>query len=172
MSLLFSVQEIWVRILLVCVAAATDCLDGYFARAWGQQSRLGVFLDPLADKIFVFTGVFYFWREGQLNGVAASLFFAREGVLLWFMGYLLWKGQLGKFTIRSVWSGKVITTLQFLFFLALSAGHAISVSWSVVFVPLAWWMGMELWWAAHAPLAPRGCLGAGEREGCTQSVMD
>lgn len=148
------------------MAALTDFLDGYFARAWGQQSRLGVLLDPLADKIFILAGVVCFWREGQLSGMAGALFFAREGVLLWFMGYLLWKGEFGKFTIRSIWSGKVITTLQFLFFLVLSAGYAISVRWSVAFVPLAWWMGMELWRACTHSLGSKG-VSQGKR-----SVMD
>jgi cardiolipin synthase len=34
-------------------AAITDILDGYFARAWGQQSTLGRMLDPIADKLLV-----------------------------------------------------------------------------------------------------------------------
>jgi CDP-diacylglycerol--glycerol-3-phosphate 3-phosphatidyltransferase len=36
-----------------CIAGATDYLDGYLARAQGTVSRLGVFLDPIADKIMV-----------------------------------------------------------------------------------------------------------------------
>lgn len=39
--------------LLYCVAGVTDYLDGYLARAQGAVSRLGVFLDPIADKIMV-----------------------------------------------------------------------------------------------------------------------
>jgi cardiolipin synthase (CMP-forming) len=31
----------------------TDYLDGYLARAWGSISKLGQFLDPIADKIMV-----------------------------------------------------------------------------------------------------------------------
>jgi len=30
-----------------------DSLDGYFARRLGQTSRLGAFLDPVADKVIV-----------------------------------------------------------------------------------------------------------------------
>ena len=34
-------------------AASTDWFDGYLARAWGQQTKLGTMLDPIADKAMV-----------------------------------------------------------------------------------------------------------------------
>jgi CDP-diacylglycerol--glycerol-3-phosphate 3-phosphatidyltransferase len=39
--------------LLFAAAGVTDSLDGYFARRFGQISRLGAFLDPVADKLIV-----------------------------------------------------------------------------------------------------------------------
>ena len=39
--------------ILFCIAGATDYLDGYLARAKGTVSKLGIFLDPVADKIMV-----------------------------------------------------------------------------------------------------------------------
>ena len=39
--------------LLFALAGITDSLDGYFARRLGQISRLGAFLDPVADKLIV-----------------------------------------------------------------------------------------------------------------------
>ncbi|USI71383.1 CDP-diacylglycerol--glycerol-3-phosphate 3-phosphatidyltransferase [Sphingomonas morindae] len=39
--------------LLYCIAGITDYFDGYLARAQGAVSRLGIFLDPIADKIMV-----------------------------------------------------------------------------------------------------------------------
>jgi CDP-diacylglycerol--glycerol-3-phosphate 3-phosphatidyltransferase len=39
--------------LLFAAAGVTDSLDGYFARRFGQTSRLGEFLDPVADKLIV-----------------------------------------------------------------------------------------------------------------------
>jgi CDP-diacylglycerol--glycerol-3-phosphate 3-phosphatidyltransferase len=39
--------------LLFAAAGITDSLDGYFARRLGQTSRLGAFLDPVADKLIV-----------------------------------------------------------------------------------------------------------------------
>jgi cardiolipin synthase len=39
--------------VLYCVVGITDYFDGYLARAWGSISRLGQFLDPIADKIMI-----------------------------------------------------------------------------------------------------------------------
>jgi CDP-diacylglycerol--glycerol-3-phosphate 3-phosphatidyltransferase/cardiolipin synthase len=39
--------------VLYCVVGVTDYLDGYLARAQGTVSKLGIFLDPIADKIMV-----------------------------------------------------------------------------------------------------------------------
>jgi CDP-diacylglycerol--glycerol-3-phosphate 3-phosphatidyltransferase len=39
------------------VAAITDSLDGYLARKFGQITRLGAFLDPVADKLMVATAL-------------------------------------------------------------------------------------------------------------------
>jgi CDP-diacylglycerol--glycerol-3-phosphate 3-phosphatidyltransferase len=39
--------------LLFAVAAITDSLDGYLARRLGQTTKLGAFLDPVADKLIV-----------------------------------------------------------------------------------------------------------------------
>ncbi|WP_296422833.1 CDP-diacylglycerol--glycerol-3-phosphate 3-phosphatidyltransferase [Yoonia sp.] len=43
----------WFALVLFVTAALTDFLDGYLARAWKQESRLGAMLDPIADKAMV-----------------------------------------------------------------------------------------------------------------------
>ena len=43
----------WFALALFVGAAITDFLDGYLARAWKQESRLGAMLDPIADKAMV-----------------------------------------------------------------------------------------------------------------------
>ncbi|HEU5321760.1 MAG TPA: CDP-alcohol phosphatidyltransferase family protein, partial [Methylomirabilota bacterium] len=40
-------------LLVFSAAAVTDLLDGYVARRRGSQSRLGAFLDPVADKLLL-----------------------------------------------------------------------------------------------------------------------
>lgn len=43
----------WFALVLFVSAALTDFLDGYLARAWKQESKLGAMLDPIADKAMV-----------------------------------------------------------------------------------------------------------------------
>src|SRR6185295_18174047 len=40
-------------LLVFCLASLTDLLDGYVARSQRQQTRLGAFLDPVADKLLL-----------------------------------------------------------------------------------------------------------------------
>jgi CDP-diacylglycerol--glycerol-3-phosphate 3-phosphatidyltransferase len=42
-----------ITFVLYCIVGITDYFDGYLARARGRISRLGQFLDPIADKIMV-----------------------------------------------------------------------------------------------------------------------
>ncbi len=43
----------WFALVLFVVAALTDWIDGYLARAWKQESKFGAMLDPIADKAMV-----------------------------------------------------------------------------------------------------------------------
>jgi CDP-diacylglycerol--glycerol-3-phosphate 3-phosphatidyltransferase len=43
----------WFALILFVLAAVTDWFDGYLARAWKQETRLGTMLDPIADKAMV-----------------------------------------------------------------------------------------------------------------------
>ena len=43
----------WFACALFTAAAVTDWLDGHMARRWQQQSEIGRFLDPIADKLLV-----------------------------------------------------------------------------------------------------------------------
>jgi CDP-diacylglycerol--glycerol-3-phosphate 3-phosphatidyltransferase len=38
---------------LFLAAALTDSLDGYLARRWKQVTKLGIVLDPIADKLLI-----------------------------------------------------------------------------------------------------------------------
>lgn len=43
----------WFALILFVLAALTDFIDGYLARKWKQESKLGAMLDPIADKAMV-----------------------------------------------------------------------------------------------------------------------
>ncbi len=43
----------WFALTLFVSAALTDWIDGYLARAWKQETKLGAMLDPIADKAMV-----------------------------------------------------------------------------------------------------------------------
>ena len=43
----------WIASVLFALAGISDALDGYFARKLNQTSKLGAFLDPVADKLLV-----------------------------------------------------------------------------------------------------------------------
>jgi len=44
--------EVW-GVLILLAAATTDWADGYFARRRGEETTLGVLLDPIADKLLI-----------------------------------------------------------------------------------------------------------------------
>ena len=55
-ALLFSPEDYrarWAALAVFIAAGITDYFDGYFARAYAQQSSLGRMLDPIADKLLV-----------------------------------------------------------------------------------------------------------------------
>ena len=68
----------WVVYALIAV---TDYLDGYLARAQGTVSKLGVFLDPIADKIMVAAVILMLVATGDIGGwhlIAAMIILLRE----------------------------------------------------------------------------------------------
>ena len=66
---------------LYCVVALTDYLDGYLARAQGTVSKLGTFLDPIADKIMVAAVILMLAGTGDIVGpslIPAMVILIRE----------------------------------------------------------------------------------------------
>jgi cardiolipin synthase len=58
----------WVALGIFVAAAITDILDGYVARAWGQQSRFGRMLDPIADKLLVASCLLMLAADSTIRG--------------------------------------------------------------------------------------------------------
>jgi len=55
--------------VLYCLMGITDYFDGYLARAKGTVSRLGVFLDPIADKVMVAAVIVMLVFTGNIAGI-------------------------------------------------------------------------------------------------------
>lgn len=60
----------WTAFGLYSLAGITDFFDGYLARSTGQVSKLGRFLDPIADKLLISAVILMLVATGGLSGLA------------------------------------------------------------------------------------------------------
>jgi cardiolipin synthase len=60
----------WIACALFVAAGITDWLDGHFARRWQQQSEIGRFLDPIADKLLVAAALFMLAALARISALA------------------------------------------------------------------------------------------------------
>ncbi len=65
-----SASDYAIAFVLYVLVGITDYFDGYLARAQGTVSKLGVFLDPIADKIMVATVIVMLVFTRAIDGVA------------------------------------------------------------------------------------------------------
>jgi len=105
----------WCAILIFLVAAASDGLDGYIARRFNQRSRLGVLLDPIADKGLLLAGIITLslseWRY-ELPIWFAVLVIARDVIVV--AGVIALQLLNGTVHVKPSWTGKVATVFQML----------------------------------------------------------
>ena len=108
--------EEWQRlaaILLFALAALSDGLDGYIARHYNQRTRLGLVLDPIADKGLLLAGIitlsFSNWHY-EFPLWFPILVISRDVVIV--SGALLLHYINGKVTVHPSWLGKTATALQ------------------------------------------------------------
>lgn len=71
----------WWGFAVGMVLGASDAWDGRLARNSGRQTRLGAFLDPLADKVMVLGAMFCFASLGRFGWVPVGLITAREAAI-------------------------------------------------------------------------------------------
>lgn len=98
--------------LLFAAAGITDSLDGYFARRWQQTSRLGAFLDPVADKLIVAVAlVLLVSRDAHtLIVLTAAIIISREITISALREWMAEIGQRRKVAVSQL--GKYKTILQ------------------------------------------------------------
>jgi cardiolipin synthase len=100
-----------VALIIYVIAAASDWLDGYLARAWNQYSPLGRMLDPIADKLLVGILIAALAWDGSFSGwdmIPACAILFREFFIPGLREFL---GNI-KIVLPVTWLAKWKTTLQ------------------------------------------------------------
>lgn len=105
--------------VLLVLAAATDYLDGYFARKYDEISELGKIIDPLADKIAVGVVVFILYWKGMLPEYIFFIVIARDVII--FIGGIIISNKIGK-VLPSNLLGKITVFVLGIYLLLLVVG--------------------------------------------------
>jgi CDP-diacylglycerol--glycerol-3-phosphate 3-phosphatidyltransferase len=114
------------------LAAATDGLDGYFARSRGAVTTFGKLMDPLADKLLVTAALVSLVSLNRLEAWVAMVIIAREIAVTGLRAIAAERGIV----ISASWLGKVKTVLQIAAVIALIAANP-APAWVDVLVYLA-----------------------------------
>ena len=88
--------------------ASTDAVDGYIARKQKMVTKIGIFLDPIADKLLVTAALIALLERGELTGWAAMIIIGREFIVT---GLRLVLAGEGVVVAASKW-GKIKTVTQ------------------------------------------------------------
>lgn len=118
-----------VSAVIFALAAFTDWLDGYLARSLQQTSKLGAFLDPVADKLIVAVALVLLVGEQGIPYLAipAAIIVGREIVV---SALREWMAELGRRTSVAVsYVGKVKTVMQMLALIFLIAYKPGGMPW-------------------------------------------
>ena len=96
--------------LLFLVAAITDWLDGYLARALKQTSAFGAFLDPVADKLMVAAALIVLVKLGRTSDIVAFVIIGREIAISALREWMAKVGDAASVAVSMI--GKVKTAVQ------------------------------------------------------------
>jgi cardiolipin synthase len=127
--------------VLYGLIAFTDWLDGYLARRMGTASKLGAFLDPIADKIMVAAVLLMLVARGAIGGVqviAAIIILLREILVSGLREYL--GGRQVSIPVSRLAKWK--TTFQMI------ALGAIILTIALPLQAWLWWTGVATLWLA------------------------
>ncbi|MEW7977077.1 MAG: CDP-diacylglycerol--glycerol-3-phosphate 3-phosphatidyltransferase [Candidatus Sedimenticola endophacoides] len=98
--------------LVFALAAITDWLDGYLARRLEQTSRLGAFLDPVADKLMVAVALLLIVENdpSPLMSIPAVVIIGREITISALREWMAEIGARARVAVSVI--GKIKTTVQ------------------------------------------------------------
>lgn len=80
-------------LLVFALASLTDLYDGYLARREGTVTKVGRFLDPLADKILTSSALISFVRVGLVELWLAGIIVGRDVLMTTLRAYALYNGK-------------------------------------------------------------------------------
>lgn len=108
-------------LLLFAVAGVSDALDGFLAKHYGWQSRLGSILDPLADKLLLVCSFLSLGWLGLIPVWLVAAVMARDLIIVLGAGafHLLY----GRFEMQPTRVSKVNTVVQIVLVLAVVFFH-------------------------------------------------
>ncbi len=118
--------------IVFALAAATDGLDGYFARSRGSITNFGKLMDPVADKLLITAALIALVSLDRLAAWVAMVIIAREFAVTVLRGVAAERGIV----IAASWMGKVKTALQIAAVFALIATNP-APGWVNILVYLA-----------------------------------
>lgn len=104
------------------IASITDFYDGYWARRLGEVTAWGQFLDPLADKMLVSSGLICFSVIGLVPEWMVLVIVIRDLLMTAFRSYAMLKG----INFKTNFFGKVKTTGQFITIYLIFIFHLLS----------------------------------------------
>ena len=108
---------------LFALAGVSDAFDGLLARWLSQQTTLGLYLDPIADKLLLSTLFVVLTHVGLIPRYVTVLVFSRDVGILLISTLLFATNSLRDF--RPSFFGKVNTVVQIFTLIAILAEHAL-----------------------------------------------
>jgi len=93
---------------LFVAAMLTDCFDGWYAKRHGRETALGLYLDPVADKIVILALLYELAHAGNIDWAVPHLFLARELLQNAVRNAAARRGQV----VGANWMGKTKAILQ------------------------------------------------------------
>ncbi len=133
MHFLFSANY-FIAAVFFLILALTDTIDGILARALGQTTDLGKFLDPIADKILVISALVGLIEIRHISSIPVIIIIIRDFVV---SAIRLESAKKGK-VISASYLGKVKTVSQIIavLFLILNWPFAMLILWVSVLLTL------------------------------------
>ncbi len=118
----FFVEDTSWRFVILAAAAASDLFDGRIARRFGS-SRFGVFIDPVADKLFMASAFAVVFLSGRLRLYEVIAVLARDLVAAFAFAMVTIQGR--PVSIPARLGGKAVTVLQLATLVAFLADSAL-----------------------------------------------